>query len=102
MIRNFLISLNITRSIGSRGYLDGVHGNEVNAFDISRLIQASFDGKYPGSKHLFKMMFLSRTDYFRGRKYFPILMNIAGKTGTYNGETSVGGIPVILFFNGSL
>jgi hypothetical protein len=94
-IRDFLLSLNITRSIGYRGYLDGVHGNEVNALDISRFIQASFDGKYPGSKHLFQTMFLSRTGEFRGRKYFPILMNVAGKTGTYSGETSVGGAPVI-------
>jgi hypothetical protein len=94
-ISAFLKSLNITRSIGYRGYLDGVHGNEVNALDISQFIQASFDGKYPGSKHLFQTMFLSRTGEFRGRKYFPILMNIAGKTGTYNGETSVEGIPII-------
>lgn len=94
-ISDFLMSLNITRSIGYRGYLDGVHGNEVNALDISHFIQASFDGKYPGSKHLFQTMFLSRTGDSRGRKYFPMFMNVAGKTGTYNGETSVAGIPII-------
>jgi len=87
----FLKRIGITQSIGYRGYLNGVHGNELNAMDISKFIQASYDEKYPGSKHLFQTMFLSRTGKLRGKKYLPIKMNVGGKTGTYNGQTTVDG-----------
>jgi hypothetical protein len=90
-VESFLKKLDITKSIGYRGYLNGVHGNEVNAMDISKFIQSSYDERYYGSKHLFQTMFLSRTGKLRGKKYFPKNMNIGGKTGSYNGQTSVNG-----------
>ncbi len=90
-VDDFLKLLGITRSIGFRGYLGTTHGNEVNAVDISKFIQDSYDEKYPGSLHLFQTMFLSRTGKLRGRKYLPKKMNIGGKTGTYNGKTTVDG-----------
>lgn len=94
-VQSFLNNLCIYNSIGFRGYLGKIHGNEINVTDVSRYIQASFDGEYGESKEIFKLLFISRTGKARLKKYFPSSMIIGGKTGTYKGNTSIDGKPVV-------
>jgi len=93
-VQSFLNTLSIFKSIGFRGYLGDLHGNELNTEDLGNFIQSSFDQSYKNSTELFKLMFISRTGKMRLKKYFPKNMIIGGKTGTYNGATSVNGVPL--------
>lgn len=94
-VQSFLNNLCIFDSIGFRGYLGSVHGNEINVTDVSQYIQSSFDQEYGESKEVFKLLFLSRTGKARLKKYFPRNMIIGGKTGTYKGSTSISGTPLV-------
>lgn len=85
-VQTFLNSLGITKSLGFRNWLDGVHGNEVTVKDMGAFIQATFDGKYRNSQDIIKLMHLAGTGQNRAKNFIPADVPVGGKTGTYTGK----------------
>ena len=67
------------REDGSR-----VHGNELNAIEVSRFLRDTYRQKYPGAEILWEIMQATKTGGSKIDKYTPNDVYIAGKTGTYN------------------
>lgn len=87
-VQSFINHLGLKNSIGFEGWMDAVHGNEVSAADLLRFLQATYQGKYPGAEHLWRLMAAARTGDGKGLKYLPSGVPTAGKTGTYHGRTA--------------
>ena len=63
-----------------------VHGNELNAVEVSRFLRDTYLRRYAGADVLWKVMQATRTGASKIDKYTPADVYIAGKTGTYSGS----------------
>ena len=75
---------------GFQGWLrkkDGtrIHGNELNALELSEFLYDTYQGNYDGAEVLWKIMHATRTGRSKIDKYTPSYVYIGGKTGTYDG-----------------
>ena len=78
---------------GFQGWLrkkDGtrVHGNELNAMELSEFLYDTYQGNYEGAEVLWKIMHATRTGRRKIDKYTPGHVYIGGKTGTYDGPNA--------------
>ena len=78
---------------GFQGWLrkkDGtrIHGNELNAQELSEFLYDTYQGKYEGAEVLWKIMHATRTGRSKIDKYTPSHVYIGGKTGTYDGPNA--------------
>ena len=78
---------------GFQGWLrkkDGtrIHGNELNALDLSKFLYDTYQGNYEGAEVLWKIMHATRTGRRKIDKYTPSHVYIGGKTGTYDGPNA--------------
>ncbi len=62
-----------------------IHGNELNALELSKFLYDTYHGKYEGAEVLWKIMHASRTGRRKIDKYTPRYIYVGGKTGTYDG-----------------
>lgn len=67
---------------------DRIHGNELNAQEVSRFLYDTYHGKYPGAEVLWKLMYACKTGARKGNYYMPKGVFIGGKTGTYHGPNA--------------
>jgi hypothetical protein len=65
-----------------------IHGNELNALEVSRFLYDTYHGKYPGAEVLWKLMYACKTGGRKGNYYMPEGVFIGGKTGTYHGPNA--------------
>lgn len=65
-----------------------IHGNELNAMDLSRFLFDTYHQKYKGAEILWKIMHATRTGSHKIDKYTPENIYIGGKTGTYHGPNA--------------
>ena len=63
-----------------------LHGNELNALEVSRFLYDTYHNRYPGAEILWKIMHATRTGRKKINRYCPKDIYIAGKTGTYHGS----------------
>ena len=75
---------------GFQGWLsknDGtrIHGNELNALEVSKFLYDTYQRNYEGAEVLWKIMHATRTGRRKIDKYTPGYVFIGGKTGTYHG-----------------
>lgn len=63
-----------------------IHGNELNAVEVSQFLRDTYRRKYPGADVLWKVMQATKTGKSKIDKYTPATVYIAGKTGTYSGS----------------
>ena len=87
LVQEFTDDLGLTNTVGFKGWLDGVHGNETTATDLVRFAFATFNDFYPGGEDVWKFMWTCRTGKLKGLKYLPADLAVGGKTGTYHGLT---------------
>lgn len=62
-----------------------MHGNELNAIEVSTFLRDTYQQKYPGAEVLWEIMQATKTGGSKIDKYTPNDVYIAGKTGTYSG-----------------
>ena len=89
-VQKFVLQMGYTNTKGFQGWLrkkDGtrIHGNELNALELSQFLHDTYRGKYEGAKILWKIMHAARTGKEKVDKYTPSYLYIGGKTGTYSG-----------------
>lgn len=84
---DFTQKMGYERTRGFQGYLGDIHGNELTAKETVHFMRDTYQGRYPGSEYLWKLMYTSRTGANRGKKYLPKTLFVGGKTGTYDGTT---------------
>lgn len=84
---NFSKRMGYIRSRPFQGWLDDIHGNELNVVDASKLLYDTYQKNYAGADILWKLMSYSRTGASRGKKYISTTQQVGGKTGTYTGES---------------
>ena len=65
-----------------------IHGNELNAQEVSQFLYDTYHGKYPGAEVLWKLMYACKTGGRKGNYYMPKGVFIGGKTGTYHGPNA--------------
>lgn len=75
------------RTRGFQGYLGEMHGNELTPKELVEFLYDTYQDRYEGAEAVWKIMHTLRTGGNRARKYIPATVNIAGKTGTYDGAT---------------
>ncbi len=78
---------------GFQGWLqkeDGtrIHGNELNALQLSKFLYDTYQRNYEGAEVLWKVMHATRTGTRRIDKYTPSDVFIGGKTGSYHGPNA--------------
>ncbi|MDJ0890637.1 MAG: serine hydrolase [Gammaproteobacteria bacterium] len=92
-VDEFVQRMGYSDTKGFQGWLrkkDGtrIHGNELNALELSQFLYDTYHGNYPGAEVLWKVMHATRTGRSRIDKYTPSYVNIGGKTGTYDGPNA--------------
>jgi len=65
-----------------------LHGNELNALELSRFLFDTYHRKYQGADVLWKVMQATRTGRRKINKYTPANLYLGGKTGTYSGPNA--------------
>lgn len=63
-----------------------IHGNELNALQLSNFLYDTYQRNYEGAEILWKVMHATRTGRSKIDKYTPSDVYIGGKTGTYHGS----------------
>jgi beta-lactamase class A len=86
----FVQHMGYTKTKGFQGWLkkkDGtrIHGNELNALELSQFLYDTYQRNYEGAEVLWKIMHATRTGRRKIDKYTPSYLYIGGKTGTYSG-----------------
>jgi hypothetical protein len=89
-IDEFVQQMGYTKIKGFQGWLrkeDGtrIHGNELNALQLSSFLYDTYQRNYEGAEVLWKVMHATRTGKSKIDKYTPSTVYIGGKTGTYHG-----------------
>ncbi len=65
-----------------------IHGNELNALQLSNFLYDTYQRRYEGAEVLWKVMHATRTGRRKIDKYTPSDVFIGGKTGTYHGPNA--------------
>ena len=65
-----------------------IHGNELNALQLSNFLYDTYQRRYEGAEVLWKVMHATRTGRQKIDKYTPSDVFIGGKTGTYHGPNA--------------
>ncbi len=65
-----------------------IHGNELNALQLSNFLYDTYKRNYEGAEVLWKIMHATRTGRNKIDKYTPSEVFIGGKTGTYHGPNA--------------
>ena len=92
-VQGFVREMGYPTIQGFQGWMqkpDGsrVHGNELNAVEVSQFLRDTYQGKYAGAEVLWKVMQATKTGGSKLDKYVPGDVYIAGKTGTYSGPNA--------------
>jgi hypothetical protein len=72
---------------GFQGAWNNMHGNELNAKEITDYLYDMYHGNFKGAEFVWKLMHTCRTGAARGRKYLPASLVVGGKTGSYDGTS---------------
>jgi hypothetical protein len=91
-IFNFTERMGYKDTRGWQGSWGSRHGNELTAMDLAELLHDTYKGRYPGAETFWKLMHTCRTGAERARKYIPTQIYVGGKTGTYDGPTTIDGV----------
>ncbi len=65
-----------------------IHGNELNALQLSNFLYDTYQRNYDGAELLWKIMHATRTGRSKIDKYTPSDVYIGGKTGSYHGANA--------------
>ncbi len=88
-IDEFTKKMGYKKTRGFRGWRRGkIHGNELNAFELSKFLFHTYHNRYPGAEILWKLMYACKTGTNKGNYYMPKGVSIGGKTGTYDGPNT--------------
>ncbi len=92
-VNKFVLGMGYDNTRGFQGWwrtAEGsrIHGNELNALELSEFLYDTYQGNYSGAEVLWKVMQATRTGRSKVDKYTPRSIYIGGKTGTYHGPNS--------------
>ncbi len=87
LVQAFTQRMGYSKTKGFQGSLGPLHGNELNAQDLTEFLYDTYQNQYAGAETVWKVMHTLRTGRHRGFKYIPSDVFVAGKTGTYDGPT---------------
>ena len=92
-VQEFTQDMGYGKIKGFQGWMtqkDGskIHGNELNAIELSRFLYDTYHRNYMGAEILWKIMHATKTGDNKVNKYTPRHICIGGKTGTYHGENA--------------
>lgn len=91
-IYNFTQKMGYLNTRGWQGSWGSRHGNELTVADLAELMHDTYKGRYKGAETFWKLMHTCRTGSSRARKYIPTSIFVGGKTGTYDGPTTIDGV----------
>ncbi len=89
-VNKFVQQMGYTNTKGFQGWLrkkngTRIHGNELNAMELSKFLYDTYHRNYDGAEVLWKIMHATKTGKRKIDKYTPRHIYIGGKTGTYHG-----------------